>query len=133
MGMYTEIFFRAEIDEEAAAVIQRLFDGDLSRLDWPDHEFFKAGRFQWIATGGSWYFPHANHTVIEQVHAMHEDPWFASFRANIKNYDDEIAKFFDWVSPHVIHSDDHGEVFIGYSLYEEASVPNLHYAKNPNV
>jgi hypothetical protein len=38
------------------------------------------------------------------------------FHANLKNYDDEIAKFFDWIDQYVEGSE--GD-FLGYSLYEE--------------
>ena len=120
MGMYTEIFFRAEVDAEVVAVINTL--NDYGKTDWPDHEFFRCPRFRGIAHGGSYCFPQANHCFVE--YDEHVKAFFVSFRANLKNYDDEIEKFFDWVSPHV--GGEPGD-FIGYSLYEEAETPTLHY------
>lgn len=121
MGMYTEIFFRAEVDAEAGAIIAMLGNGT-EAIGWPDHEFFSAPRFTAIATCSSYYFPQANHFAVEYDEITRS--WHASFRANLKDYDDEIAKFFDWVTPHVLMSDG---AFIGYSLYEEDETPTLKF------
>lgn len=120
MGTYTEIFFRAEVDAEAAAIIAMLGDGTKA-LGWPDHEFFGAPRFAAIATCSSYYFPQANHFAVEYDEITQS--WHASFRANLKNYDNEIEKFFDWVDPHVIGG--LGD-FIGYSM-EETCSPSLRF------
>jgi quinol monooxygenase YgiN len=52
--------------------------------------------------------------------------YYVSFRANLKNYDDEIDKFFDWVAPHVRDSGAE-KTFLGYSQYEENDEPRLYY------
>jgi hypothetical protein len=124
MGMYTEIFFRAEVDEEAAQIIKKLGREDV--WDWPDHEFFRAPRFTMVTSCSSYYFPQANHFVVEYDDIA--KAWSVSFRANLKNYDNEIEKFFDWVDPHVRMGD--GE-FIGYSLYEEDEAPTLRFKEAP--
>lgn len=46
--------------------------------------------------------------------------WAFMLHANLKNYDGEIAKFFDWIDPYVEGSE--GD-YMGYSLYEETE-PN---------
>ena len=134
MGMYTDILFRAEIkpdwaDDPKVKLAFETLSLDMSpRVDdrdrhlLPGHEFFDCDRWQSLSWCSSYYFPASNHNVWE-----HEEPtgltsW--SFRANLKNYDDEIAKFFDWVDPYVNGAD--GD-FLGYSLYEEGNTPTLYF------
>lgn len=120
MGMYTEIFVRAEVDDEAAEILRGLVkDGIVHGDSVPDHPFFQTERWRHIAHGGSYYFPQANHGVVEYDDITKS--WHVSFRASLKNYQGEIGKFFDWLAPHV---KDQG--FLGYSLYEEAELPTLY-------
>lgn len=122
MGMYTEVFFRAEVDKEAYFIMREASVG--VTFERQPHPLFTKPRFSQLFRGGSAYFPAANHFKSEA------DPWAShppirsvSFRANLKNYDGEIQAFFDWVRPHCVT-----EGFIGYSLYEEADMPTLYFA-----
>ena len=121
MGMYTEIFFRAEVDEYAFDVIEAGING--SPLPSDDHPFFSKPRAVLLFRGASAYFPGARHAVTE--HDPQYGTFYVSFRADLKNYDGEIEAFFDWVTPHV---SEHHRGFIGYSLYEEPETPALYYA-----
>ena len=123
MGMYTEIFFRAEVDDEATEIIERLHAG--SEIAWPDHPFFECARFRWLTNSSSFYFPGANHFEMEE-RGYGGRQYSVSFRSNLKNYDDEIDKFFDWVGPHVLDGQGY---FMGYSLYEEDVAPTLYFTK----
>lgn len=119
MGMYTEVFFRAEVDERAYRIIRDMADGVEFTFD---HPLFSKPRVQNLFRGWSAYFPGANHFEAEIETYGPSIARYISFRANLKNYDGEIEAFFDWVRPHVM-----SEGFIGYSLYEEDRVPTLYY------
>ena len=125
MGMYTEVFFRAEVSEDAAAILEAMHQGE--QFVVPDHEFFRTPRFDSLTNCGSYYFPGADHFVAEK--RAFDKGWCVSFRSNLKNYNGEIGKFFDWVDPYVIAAP--GE-FIGYSLYEESETPTLFHKKGNN-
>lgn len=127
MGMYTEIYFRAELDEEAYAVIQAIHNQEV--LAWPDDPFFSCPRFDLVTSCSSYYFPQANHYRAEIEDGYMETLRAISFRANLKNYDDEIEKFFHWVAPHCRNSG-YEKSFIGYSLYEEDDKPTLYYKED---
>ena len=132
MGMYTEVFFRAEITREAADVIEAVSLGVVPEHGYPDHSFFRTPRFGSLFTTSSAYFPGDNEFRL--VRSTEDD--FArygsgaelrsilSFRSSFKNYDDEAEQFFEWIDPHV-----HGYEgdFLGYTLYEEDSQPTLHF------
>lgn len=123
MGMYTEIFFKGEIPKEQADIIEAL------RWGWPvfaepNHEFFKQPRRSAIFSGTSAYFTGSNELSITNEYTTYVsgEPYReVSFRANLKNYDNEIEKFFDWIEPYVRDAG-----FYGYSQYEEAKAPTLY-------
>lgn len=119
MGMYTEIFFRAEVDERAYMLIEDLADGVEFTFD---HPLFKKARARNLFRGWSAYFPGANHFERQIVEYGPSLARYVSFRSNLKNYDGEIEAFFDWVLPYVLTAG-----FIGYSLYEEAREPTLYF------
>jgi hypothetical protein len=122
MGMYTEVFFRAEVSEEAARILHHIHDG--TDFVAPNHVFFTLPRFTSVVRGTSFYFPGANHFVVDE--SQNEAGVCVSFRSNLKNYDGEIEAFFDWIDPHVVGF---GGEFIGYSLYEESDTPTLFHKK----
>ena len=52
-----------------------------------------------------------------------EDDIHLFARNDLKNYDDEIEKFFDWLN--TLNFGCEGD-FIGYSLYEEENTPTIY-------
>lgn len=137
MGMYTEVFFRAEISAWAAETIHGF------RINWPhcaipDHPFFTKDRANMVLGGGSAYFPGESHfkwTLGSEDSYVKfcgdPDNWaIVEFRSSLKNYDGEIESFFDWVTPYVRDGGGGGSRdMIGYSLYEEADSPTIYYAR----
>jgi len=127
MGMYTEVFFRAEVDEYAWGVLSGLIE-DHSLPESDPHPFFKKPRALQVFSGGSYYFPGARHSIVSSDLLNPSDPMrFVSFRADLKNYDGEIDSFFDWVTPHVKSGGGFPREMIGYSLYEEDASPRIYY------
>lgn len=123
MGMYTEIFFRAEVNERAYTIIRGMANHG-TKFTF-DHPLFSKPRATHIFRGGSAYFPAANHFEARIETYGPSIARYISFRANLKNYDSEIEAFFDWVRPHVL-----SDGFIGYSLYEEETAPTLYYKED---
>ena len=71
-----------------------------------------------MLTCSSYYFN------AQPVHVFEYDVigrcWFLTNISNLKNYDSEIEKFLDWISPYI---EDTG--FFGYMRYEEDDFPTL--------
>lgn len=121
MGMYTEINMRANLrqdtPEEVLQVLEAMAFGApiLAASELPAHPLFESHRWYHLGVRGSYYFPKAG--LSEVVRPVHE--WDAprfSLHGDLKNYDNEIDKFFDWIDPYI--DAEPGE-FLGYSLYEE--------------
>lgn len=118
MGMYTEIYARGTLKkdtpQEVVDLLRCMIDFDAPRPDpLPEHDLFKCHRWDVLGCGGSAYFP-ATVSHIEKDGFSHN--WAFLFHANLKNYDGEIEKFFDWIDQYVEGGE--GD-YLGYHLYEE--------------
>lgn len=121
MGMYTELVFKADIKSDLPADVRTILHAmfsprDVAKVDveLPDHPFFKCPRWQMIGACSSYYH-------IPWATSRFEDDYIFS-RSDLKNYDDEINKFIDWVKPYIAAPPGH---CIGWSWYEESNVPTL--------
>ena len=126
MGMYTEIFMRVNIRKDAPESVRKMLEfltsGNDKPDELPDHEFFTCDRWDYVALSSSYYFPGTRHSSY--VRAVRDyDADALNILANLKNYDGEIGKFFDWIDPYL--EGERGD-FIGYEMYEEDETPTLH-------
>lgn len=126
MGMYTEFCFNAElmrdVPEDVLAVLKYMADPSGEEPPLPEHEFFSCERWEILFVCDSSYFPNATTSAVHwDVNA-----WFVSAHSSLKNYDDEISKFVDWILPYL--STRYGDAFLGYRRHEEDDHPTLIYA-----
>lgn len=124
MGMYTELVLKCEVSGDAPEivknVVRHLFSGGERPEQIPEHEFFKCHRWSSIGSGSSAYhFPEAISNLFKYDW---DESLYIFSRSDLKNYDDEIAKFVDWITPHLVA---HGETCIGWSWYEDDEKPTL--------
>jgi len=128
MGMYTEIFVKVEFKPESPELF-------IDCLKWlagvgekpkalPEHRLFSLPRFEQVLTCSSYY--HQPRATTQMWFDDIAGQWYLCSRSDLKNYDGEIAAFFDWIKPHV---DCNPGAFIGYSLYEEDDSPTLVFAE----
>lgn len=125
MGMYTELYLgtklRGDTPAEVFSLIERAIGGMSENWDLPDHPFFKCERWSCIFCGGGSYYFEA--PCFQKL--FDPDPICNGARqllivVNLKNYDQEIQHFLDWISPYI---DEGGHV--GHMRYEEDEVPTL--------
>lgn len=126
MGMYTALHFNAELkDDVPEYVIDTLkyMVGDVDKLPGriegaPTHPLFDTDRWRGMLRSDSAYFYARTRSELVTEYGA----WFIHVQCNLKNYDDEIAKFLDFIMPHVRAYP--GE-FLGYWMYEEDDRPTL--------
>lgn len=128
MGMYTELVLGVEIkrDERVSDILKYMlgdYDGDAPRCeqirrDLPPHEFFKTERWHWMLVSDSFYFDGQTDSKLY----ITDTGVYLNVRCNLKNYDNEISLFLDWLSPYIITLG-----FLGYERYEEFDHPTLIY------
>lgn len=129
--MYTEIHFRAElikdIPEDVLAVLRYLVDLELPEPETtPDHELFSCPRWGTLGQCSSAYFP--DHPESFLTLSEWSKRYTLFLNADLKNYGNEIGKFFDWIDPYV---DGPQGQFLGYELYEESDDPIIYHKKSP--
>jgi hypothetical protein len=123
MGMYTEIYINVDLKKDTPddvigvlkAMCHMLPDQECSDVlaDYPD---------RWIClfSNMSYYTPFTNCRFLEFDDISKK--WSLLGKGDIKNYNMEIEKFFEWIMPYV---DGYPGDFIGYSRYEEDQKPTL--------
>lgn len=133
MGMYTEIYtkitFKEDTPKEVIDIIKYMVGMiDETELNGaPDHPLFKTGRWDFMFQCCSYY--HMPETNVKFWFDDIANQWFLNGRSDLKDYDQEIAKFFDWVKPYCETRGDE-KTFIGYHLYEEEDTPTLVFIGN---
>ena len=123
--MYTELVIKCLIKSNAPDDVKKilscLFNGekDLREIiDLPEHEFFKCTRAWHLGSCSSYYhIPWATSKYAENI---------IFSRSDLKDYDNEISKFIDWLMPYIDEID--GQC-IGWSWYEEEITPTLLFKK----
>lgn len=127
MGMYTELHYNArlksDVDVRVIATLNVMLDHRLEITELPDHPLFATPRWRHMLTCDSYSFAADTHSTLR--HDSISDQWVLCIRCNLKNYDDEIEKFCDWIRPSI--DAEEGE-FLGFSRYEETETPTLIYA-----
>lgn len=123
MGMYTELIFGAELKEDTPKkVIENLkyLTGELE-LEKPPKELKD---FWFVLRGASYYFGVSNPT-----HKLWFDEicksWHLSSRSNIKNYENEIEKFLEWIKPYISQGSGYPQ-FYAIVTYEDGE-PKIYY------
>ena len=125
MGMYTEIHYNAElkkdVPDEVIAVLKYMMDSDrLVPPPLPDHPLFETDRWVIMFQCDSYYFSADTHSTLRFDDISKS--YFLCIRSNLKNYDNEIEKFIDWISPYL---DEWREDYLGHYRYEESTIPTL--------
>lgn len=133
MGMYTELHFNVELKEdvppEVVAVLKYMLNRESNAVEppLPDHPLFQCFRWRGMLQCDSYYFRADTHSTLRFDDIGRS--YYLCIRCNLKNYDDEIEKFVDWIMPYIDAID--GD-FLGFSRYEETEVPTLLYYKEPS-
>lgn len=126
MGMYTELVLKVRLEksipEDVKNILKFLFSDKEEPSIIPDHPFFQCERWQCVGRCSSFY----HHP--ESVSSFNEEgSSYAIFsRSDLKNYDSEIGKFIDWLTPYLMHR----RKCIGWTWYEEEQEPTLLYLKD---
>lgn len=130
MGMYTELDLKVAIKDDPIVVdiLKDISTGDesLTIKDRLDHPFFKTDRCDMVGRGGSYYFDGQPYTQFRYDEIA--KCWFLTTCFNLKNYNQEIEKFLDWLCPYILT-----EGYIGTYWYEENFAPTDIYKTNRKI
>lgn len=124
MGMYTAFHIGLEIKRDVplnvVQTLNRMVHGGASPYT-PDHPLFDCERWDVLLSMDSY------HSAYQQNASFVYDDcakcYYLSATSSLKNYNDEIDKFLDWITPYVGNEDE----FVGYKRYEQDDHPTLIY------
>jgi hypothetical protein len=125
MGMYTQLHYGAQLRTDVPAQIVNVLqymvgESTAPPPTLPEHALFRCDRWVYMLRCDSYYFDY------KTTHLLRFDDigrqWYLNVTSNLKNYDNEIEKFIDWIAPHV---DKMPGDFLGYSRYEGEEAPTL--------
>lgn len=127
MGMYTELHYNTELlrdTPKGVIEILRYMLGDTEKMPkLPRHELF--GDTSWAAMlrcDGQYFDANTLSTLRRDFSSK---TYFLCVNCNLKNYNNEIALFTEWIRPYI---DKQPGDFLGFSRYEESETPDLIYA-----
>lgn len=125
MGMYTELNINVNLCENTPQDICDTLKAMLAKdsnfiipASIANHPLFESNRWRWMLTSDSCYFDGMTRSDLCFSDILHE--WWLTIRCNLKNYEHEIEKFLDFLSPYISTED-----FLGYMRYEEDIMPTL--------
>ena len=124
MGMYTELNINVELKDdtpkEVIEILKYMLDNNLTKPELLSHDLFYTDRWEHMLKGDSYYFDADTHSTLRYGEIC--ESWYLNIQCNLKNYDNEIDKFINFITPYV---DTDG--FWGYKRYEEDDDPTLIY------
>jgi hypothetical protein len=125
MGIYISTRIKKDIPDDALSVLQHLFDWGNRPSTLPDHPLFQTERWDSISKYSSDYFSFSSsmrHFIYDTI----TNNYHILFLCNMKTYNNEIEKFFQWINPYLdVQVGDH----IGHYRYEEDTIPTLLYKR----
>ena len=130
MGMYTELNLGVEIANNLNIIHDlKIMLGEIDGDIVSNHDLFKTRRWDYMLLSDSYYFDGQTDSKLFRDDLDSNDPmYYLNVRCNLKNYDNEIKLFLDWLCPYILT-----EGFLGYMRYEESYAPTLIYKKDNEI
>lgn len=123
MGMYTRFVLNValikDVPEQVVNIITQMLHSDqIPAAEGLNDPIFQTDRAVWMLRCSSYY--HDNINNVSFVKDEISNQWKLSVVCDLKNYENEIELFCNWIAPYVAT-----EEFAGYRRYEETDVPRL--------
>ena len=125
MGMYTQLVMGAQLKkstpETALEALRCMVDArQIQPTTLPAHPLFATPRWSLVLNCDSAYFDWESDS--EFIQNLYGSGYYLRVISNVKNYDNEIQLFLEWIAPYL---DTQG--FLGFTRYEEDDHPTLIY------
>ena len=143
MGMYTEFIFGCSLSKNTPKIcidaLDYVINGENKK---PGYEKYNKGFIERTSTdneiqtfineydfrrlfcSGSYYF---GAPVSKELYYDYIDKTYKiSTRANLKNYQNQIEKFIEYIKPYVVHGSGYDHHIFAYVQYEEDEFPTIY-------
>ena len=127
MGMYTELHLNVELKKDIPNDITETLKcmiGESNKEIKPkkEHPLFLTHGWKYMLQMDSYYFDADTKSSLRFDDISKS--YYFNTQCNLKNYNNEIEKFIDWIKPYV-----ETKGFWGFSRYEEEDTPTLIFGK----
>ena len=134
MGMYTEIIFGAELKEDTPnEVIETIYDlitcDNIDEFKYvPEHDFFRLYECFLLKHPGTCFYSTFNKSDKPKIFYINDitNRYILQFKAFIRNYNNQIELFLDWIKPFISFGIDY-QKFYAIVCYEEQKEPTIYY------
>lgn len=124
MGMYTElnigVSLRADTPDKIVDILKYMLGDIDEKVETTDHALFSTRRWHYMLVSDSYYFDSYTDSSMRRDDLDHQ--YKLNVRCNLKNYNNEIDLFLDFIRPYLQTNG-----FLGYKRYEECDDPTLIY------
>ena len=129
MGMYTEIYVNVDFDKNLPDKVIEVLKAMCHNPENFDLLYFMEEeelpiRWAMLFNDGSCYTPKTSVAKFGKDWAS--STYSLLGKGDIKNYEEEIEKFFKYIAPYV-YGPEYEKTFVGYLRYEEYIEPTLVY------
>jgi len=130
MGMFTELIFGAALKKDTPQEVIdsiKYMAGQIQ--DQPKGFPFEEQRLKWLFTSGGSYYFGVHEAVFDMKFDKLTSEWIISARVNLKNYEQEIQKFLEWIKPFISKGSGTRD-FYAIVTYEQQEEPTIHYLRD---
>ena len=128
MGMYTELHYNAALREDTPekviSILKYMTGEEAGHYGEPEHELFNCARWEVMLQCDSFYFDAITKSSV--TFNTTSEHYYLNIVCNLKDYNNEILEFIDWVDQ---YTDKVVDDFLGFYRYEEDEVPTLIYKR----
>ena len=128
MGMYTELIFGAKLKSDTPEDVIETLKYMVGVGQEPATKAFETKSGHNPLRGGSFYFGVTNSVTEMKYHDIGK-AWQISSRANIKNYENEIEDFLEWIKPHIDQGSGEKDMY-AITIHEEIGEPTIYYLQD---
>ena len=125
MGMYTEFYVNVDFVKNPPKEVVETIKAICNKDDRSKYLSDKPVRWSILFNSGSCYTPNTEACFFKFDEISGR--WSLLGKGDIKNYENEIEDFFEFISPYV------KDEFMGYLRYEGSREPQLFYSKHACV
>jgi len=126
MGIYTEFHFNVELKPNTPSgvidILNYMLGNTKEQPQLTTHPLFKTERWKFMLIMDSYYFPADTHSTL-RFDGIGKC-YYLCIRCNLKNYDNEIDLFVEWITPYLAEPKG---AFLGFKRHEENNEPTLIY------
>ena len=128
MGMYTEFILGCAFSKNTPKALTDALDYVINDTDAPEDpevtKLLEEYDMDYLFNSCSYYFgaPCSGKFYFDEL----GDQYRISTRSNLKNYEDQIERFIEYITPYVDYGSGDGHDIFAYVHYEEDPFPTLY-------